>query len=74
MGRNLNPLERRGWVRIEVGEADQRERVAYLTDAGTAAIEAALPYWREAQRRVTPLVESSALRAVADQLGALRSA
>jgi DNA-binding MarR family transcriptional regulator len=42
MGRNLNPLERRGLVRIEVGNVDQRERVAYLTAAGEAAIEAAL--------------------------------
>jgi len=38
MGRNLNPLERRGLVRIEVGNVDQRERVAYLTAAGAAAI------------------------------------
>ena len=38
MGRNLNPLERRGLVRIKVGNADQRERVAYLTAAGEAAL------------------------------------
>src|SRR6201987_4350623 len=31
IGRNLNPLERRGLVRIEVGNVDQRERVAYWT-------------------------------------------
>jgi hypothetical protein len=36
------PLERRGLVRIEVGKVDQRERVAHLTAAGEAAIEAAL--------------------------------
>jgi DNA-binding MarR family transcriptional regulator len=41
MGRNLNPLERRGLVRIEVGNVDQREHVAHLTAAGEAAIEAA---------------------------------
>jgi NADPH:quinone reductase-like Zn-dependent oxidoreductase len=40
-------LERRGLVRIEVGNVDQRERVAYLTAAGEAAIEAALSYWRK---------------------------
>jgi DNA-binding MarR family transcriptional regulator len=49
MGRNLNPLERRGLVQIEVGNVDQREHVAYLTAAGEAAIEATLPYWRKAQ-------------------------
>jgi DNA-binding MarR family transcriptional regulator len=43
MGRNLNPLERRGLVRIEAGNIDRRERVAHLTAAGEAAIEVALP-------------------------------
>ena len=56
MGRNLNPLERRGLVRIEVGNADQRQRVAYLTAAGEAAIAAALPHWRKAQKRIAVLV------------------
>ena len=51
MGRNLDPLERRGLVRIKVGDVDQRERVAHLTAAGERAIEAARPYWRAAQER-----------------------
>jgi DNA-binding MarR family transcriptional regulator len=71
MGRNLNPLERRGLVRIEVGNVDQRERVAYLTAAGEAAIEAALPYWRKAQERIAALVQPSAIGELADQLDAL---
>jgi NAD(P)-dependent dehydrogenase (short-subunit alcohol dehydrogenase family) len=37
----LDPLERRGLVRIEPGRVDQRERVAQLTAAGQAAIDAA---------------------------------
>ena len=74
MGRNLDPLERRGLVRIEVGEADQRERIAHLTAAGEAAIEAALPYWREAQQRIAALVPPSAIGAFADRLGALQGA
>ncbi len=41
MGRNLDPLERRGFVRQSVNAADQRERVAALTDAGRAALSAA---------------------------------
>ena len=49
MGRNLLPLERQGFVRLEIGEADQRERVAHLTNSGAAAIADATPYWREAQ-------------------------
>jgi len=74
MGRNLDLLERHGLVRIGVGEADQRERVAHLTAAGTAAIEAALPYWGEAQKRVTALVQPSAIGALADRLGPLKGA
>lgn len=74
MGRNLDPLERRGLVRIEVGEADRRERFAHLTDAGVSAIEVALPYWREAQQRVTALVSPAAIGALTEQVGALRSA
>ena len=58
---HLNPLERRGLVRIEVGNVDQRERVAYLTAAGGAAIEAALPHWRKAQERIAALVRPSAI-------------
>ena len=74
MGRNLDPLERRGLVRIEVGQADQRERVAHLTATGEAAVETALPYWRQAQARVAALVDPSAVRVLAEQVGALQDA
>jgi DNA-binding MarR family transcriptional regulator len=74
MGRNLDPLERQGLVRIEVGEADQRERVVHLTAAGTAAIETALPYWREVQQRVTAIIDPCVIGSLAEQLGALRHA
>jgi pimeloyl-ACP methyl ester carboxylesterase len=46
------PARSRGLVRIEVGDADQRECIACLTAAGEAAIEAALPPWRKAQERI----------------------
>jgi DNA-binding MarR family transcriptional regulator len=46
--RNLRPLERRGWVRIEAGE-DRRERNLSLTGSGRAALERALPLWQRAQ-------------------------
>jgi DNA-binding MarR family transcriptional regulator len=72
MGRNLDPLERRGFIRIMVGNVDQRERVVHLTAAGARAIEAARPYWHAAQERIATLVPPSAIRSLADQLGALR--
>jgi DNA-binding MarR family transcriptional regulator len=73
MGRNLDPLERRGLVRIEAGNIDQRERVAHLTAAGEAAIEAALPHWRKAQERTAALERPSAIGELADQLDAFRA-
>jgi DNA-binding MarR family transcriptional regulator len=72
MGRNLDPLERRGLVRIKAGDVDQRERVAHLTAAGERAIETARPHWRAAQERIATLVPPFAIRSLADQLDALR--
>jgi DNA-binding MarR family transcriptional regulator len=74
MGRNLDPLERRGFVRFAVGERDQRERVAHLTPEGQAAIEAALPYWRAAQQRIGGLVEGASITQLAERLKSLSAA
>lgn len=71
MGRNLDPLERRGLVRIEPGVIDQRERVAHLTAEGEAAIEAALPYWRAIQEQVANLLSPSAIDQLSERLNAL---
>jgi DNA-binding MarR family transcriptional regulator len=72
MGRDLDPLERRGLVLIEVGEKDRRERVARLTAAGKAAIKAARPYWSIAQERIAALVRADTVRSLAAQLDSLR--
>jgi len=68
MGRNLDPLERRGLVRLEIGGTDQRERVASLTSVGQAAIQVALPRWRETQELIGPLINNAAVSALADQI------
>ncbi|GJE58149.1 hypothetical protein MPOCJGCO_0227 [Methylobacterium trifolii] len=65
MGRNLDPLERRGLVQVTVGASDQRERVAQITPAGRAAIEAALPYWRAAQAEIAARIEPALAGALA---------
>lgn len=49
--RNLRPLVARGLV-SEAQDADRRVRRLTLTAAGRAALEAALPPWREAQTRL----------------------
>lgn len=68
MGRNLDPLQRRGLVRITAGEADARERVVVLTEAGVAAIAEALPYWQTAQARINARVAPGSIAALADAL------
>jgi DNA-binding MarR family transcriptional regulator len=72
MGRNLDPLERRGLVKMEPGAIDQRERIACLTLAGVAAIEAALPHWRMAQKRIAALTGHAAIGEMARQLSTLQ--
>ncbi|MCE4223839.1 MarR family transcriptional regulator [Methylobacterium sp. C25] len=72
MGRNLDPLERRGLVRLDVGETDQRERIVHLTEIGTSAIEKALPYWREAQAQLSEAMGPAAFDTIAENLTALQ--
>jgi DNA-binding MarR family transcriptional regulator len=50
--RNLRPLVRRGWVRIDAGDEDRRERYLSLTRSGRAALDRALPLWQLAQARL----------------------
>jgi len=73
MGRNLDPLERRGLVRLTVNAADQRERVAALTDDGRTAIAAALPLWRAAQQRVETALPPAFVADLAGRLAQIES-
>lgn len=49
--RNLKPLEREEWLKIEPGQ-DQRTRVVSLTPKGETALAKALPLWKQAQNGV----------------------
>ncbi|MBM0744817.1 winged helix-turn-helix transcriptional regulator (plasmid) [Phormidium sp. CLA17] len=49
--RNLKPLDREGWLKIEPGQ-DQRTRLVSLTPNGKAALIKALPLWKQAQDSV----------------------
>jgi len=51
LGHLLRPLEKRGFVELEVSEQDRRSRVVGLTQAGKAAVAKTLPLWAAAQRR-----------------------
>ncbi|HZR44187.1 MAG TPA: MarR family winged helix-turn-helix transcriptional regulator [Ktedonobacteraceae bacterium] len=49
--RNLGPLSKQGWTRVEEGE-DHRMRVVTLTQEGERILAQALPLWQQAQRHV----------------------
>ena len=51
LGHLLRPLEKRGFVKLEVSEQDRRSRMVALTEAGKAAVAKARPRWAAAQRR-----------------------
>ena len=51
LGHLLRPLEKRGFVELEVSEKDRRTRRVALTPAGKAAAAQARPLWASAQRR-----------------------
>lgn len=49
--RNLNPLLKKGWVKVSVG-SDRRARPIAITPKGKAALENAFPYWEKAQSHI----------------------
>ena len=51
LGHLLRPLERRGFLKLDVSEEDRRSRLVALTEAGKAAVANARPRWAAAQRR-----------------------
>jgi DNA-binding MarR family transcriptional regulator len=72
--RNLRPLARRGWVRIEAGE-DRRERSLSLTRSGRAALERALPLWQQVQTRLHKQIgDARWVRLLADLQGLVTTA
>ena len=55
MGKNLRPLERRGLVAVVPSPADERSRMAALTQEGVAALQAGRPLWAEAHAQFEAL-------------------
>jgi len=51
LGHLLRPLEKRGFVTLEVSKQDRRSRMIALTETGKAAVAKARPRWAAAQRR-----------------------
>lgn len=70
--RTLEPLVVRGLVHIAAGR-DARTREVSLTPAGAAAIDKALPYWREAQRKVERTLGEPRIEALVGLLASVES-
>lgn len=55
--RNLRILEREGWVVLDVGRDDRRQRIPSLTRTGRAVFGKALLGWKKAQAEVAALLD-----------------
>jgi DNA-binding MarR family transcriptional regulator len=65
LSRNLRALDAAGLIEIATVEADLRRRAVWLTEAGAMRLEAALPVWRKAQRRLRRHVSPELTRRLA---------
>jgi DNA-binding MarR family transcriptional regulator len=65
--RNLQPLERDGLVKIELG-ADRRTRVAVVTDDGRARLAQVIDQWEAGQAHFATLLGQSNLNALLQQI------
>ncbi len=71
LSRNLRTLEGAGLIEIALVESDQRRRAVWLTEAGARRLEAALPLWRQADRRLAALVAPDLARRLAEAAAGL---
>jgi DNA-binding MarR family transcriptional regulator len=51
LGRNIQPLERDGLIRIETTESDRRAKELHLTKVGEKRLQAGFAAWSQAQAR-----------------------
>jgi DNA-binding MarR family transcriptional regulator len=51
LGRNIRPLERDGWIKIEAAASDRRAKKLHLTKTGEQRLRAALRAWSQAQEK-----------------------
>ena len=70
--RNLKLLQKRGLIRVQVGN-DRREREVTLTDRGTEALIRGLPLWHNAQARVVKGLSERRWKGLRGELSAVVS-
>lgn len=74
LSRNLRPLEKSGWIRIDRMETDRRVRLARLTPDGERLLAGALPLWTQAHERVVAALGHDAALELRDRLDAVSAA
>jgi len=50
LGHLLRPLERSGWIEIDVAATDRRQRQIHITPLGTQLMQQAEPLWKRAEK------------------------
>jgi DNA-binding MarR family transcriptional regulator len=69
--RNLQPLQRQGFVAVKPDRRDRRARCLHLTTSGRRAFERAKPGWARAQGHIEQVlgdIETPALNAALDRV------
>ena len=67
----LKPLERRGLVKVTIGEKDRRSRLMTLTPEGLELLAAAMPAWDATQAETAGLLGGGDPTALIESLRAL---
>ena len=63
LGHNLQPLERDGLIRMEVG-SDRRSRIIVMTEMGRQCLAKAKPLWRRAQKQFATAFQAEEIDAL----------
>jgi DNA-binding MarR family transcriptional regulator len=74
LSRNLRPLEKSGWIRIDRMETDRRARLARPTPDGERLLAGALPLRTQAHERVVAALGPDAALELRDRLDAVSAA
>lgn len=69
--RNLTVLERNGWVQVDTGPEDLRQRIVSLTPQGYRQLDLTIPYWKKAQLTVAQELGQDELMSLRNTLDAL---
>ena len=68
---NLKPLERRGMIELAADTKDRRSRRIRLTEAGMAALNAAVPIWQDTHSDIDTRIGNDQTIALRDGLRAV---